>query len=430
MAFDVNAARKSGYSDVEIADFLGKQSKFDAMGAIKAGYAPAELVDYLQKQQTPKESTIGSELVRGGKQLVSSARTGLESIFSPEEAAKAGVARSEAIGQEAGIGPSLEAVQKAYQDKGVLSAAGEAVSQIPRALAGQGANIAATIAGSKAGAAAGAPFGVRGRLIGGAAGAAGTLLPQFMGQTVQTQASEQMERGEPVDIDRTKAYTAAAGMAALEGAGTAFTLGKRVVKGILGIADDAALVTAKSQAELVKAAERSLAASAGRGVARGTAEIPVEVGQEIIDRYQSGQDLTSPEAIKAYGEAAYMAALVGGTVGGAAGAVERGQAQGQVEQQRQAAEAARVPPPPPEEVVPGAKLPEEAPVGTQGTLFTPKEMGKKVVEPKEEPAPVKPAAVQQGEQLGLGLDYQRDYGRTKVPRSGWTYHCRNYTSRY
>jgi hypothetical protein len=356
----------------------------------------------------PKQSTIGSELVRGGKQVVSSARTGIESLFDANKAATEGVARSQAIGQAAGEGASFEALQKAYEKEGLLGAAKELPSQISRGLAGQAANIATTVAGAKAGAAAGAPFGTRGRLVGGAAGAMGTLLPQFMGQTVETQAGEQMERGAPVDIDRTKAYTAAAGMAALESAGTAFTLGKRVIKSVLGVADDAALATAKSQAELVKAAERSLAASVGRGVTRGTAEIPVEVGQEIIDRYQSGQDLTSPEAIKAYGEAAYMATLVGGTVGGVSGPLERSQARTQVEQQKQAEAAARVPPPPPEEVVPGAKIPEEAPVGTQGTLFTPREMGKKVPPVKEEPEP-QVAAVQQGEQQTLGLDFQRDY---------------------
>ena len=377
------------------------------------------LAQYIQQVQTtpvappaaPKESTIGSELVRGGKQLVSSARTGAESLFDANKAATEGLARSQAIGQEAGQGASFEALKAAYEKDGVLGALKELPSQASRGLAGQAANLATTIAGVKAGAAAGAPFGTRGRLVGGAAGAVGTLLPQFMGQTVETQAGEQMERGQPVDIDRTKAYTAAAGMAALEGAGTAFTLGKRVIKGVLGVADDAALATAKSQAELVKAAERSLAASVGRGVTRGTAEIPVEVGQEIIDRYQSGQDLTSPEAIKAYGEAAYQAALIGGTVGGISGPIERSQARGQVEQQKQAEAAANVPPPAPEpeEVVPGAKIPEEAPVGTQGTLFTPREMGKKVPPVKEEPAPAQPAAAQQGEQTTLGLDFQRDY---------------------
>jgi hypothetical protein len=380
-----------GASDADVARAVLAQNP-------EAGNAPAQ----------PKQSTIGSELVRGGKQLVSSARTGVESLFDANKAATEGVARSQAIGQAAGEGASFEALQKAYEKEGLLGAAKELPSQISRGLAGQAANIATTVAGAKAGAAAGAPFGARGRLVGGAAGAMGTLLPQFMGQTVETQAGEQMERGAPVDIDRTKAYTAAAGMAALESAGTAFTLGKRVIKSVLGVADDAALATAKSQAELVKAAERSLAASVGRGVTRGTAEIPVEVGQEIIDRYQSGQDLTSPEAIKAYGEAAYMATLVGGTVGGVSGPLERSQARTQVEQQKQAEDAARVPPPPPEEVVPGAKIPEEAPVGTQGTLFTPREMGKKVPPVKEEPEP-QVAAVQQGEQQTLGLDFQRDY---------------------
>jgi len=37
MAFDVNAARKAGYSDQEIAEYLGQQNKFDAAGAGKAG---------------------------------------------------------------------------------------------------------------------------------------------------------------------------------------------------------------------------------------------------------------------------------------------------------------------------------------------------------------------------------------------------------
>jgi hypothetical protein len=423
--------------------------KADAAGDTEGAKRLAQYIQQVQsatpvapaaEPTAPKESTFGSELVRGAKQLVSSTRTGVGSVFSPEEAAKAGVARSEAIGQEAGIGPSLEAVQKAYQDKGVLSAAGEAVSQIPRALAGQGANLTAMYAASKAGAAAGAPFGARGRIVGGAAGAAGALLPQFMGSNVERQASEQMDEGKEVSIDRTKAYTAAAGQAALESVGTAFTLGKRVVKGILGVADDAALATAKSQAELVKAAERSLAASAGRGVVRGTAEMPVEVSQQILERYQAGLDLTSPDALKEYGESAYQAALVGGPLGGAAGVVERGQARGQVEQQKRAEEAARPAPPPPEEIVPGAKLPEEAPPSTQGTLFTPKEMGKKVPAPAQEAAPeaetfpdltarreqlraqeqtpevraelddiAKKLAPPSEGQIGLGLDFQREY---------------------
>jgi len=355
----------------------------------------------------PKESTIGSELIRGGKQLVSSTRSGIGSIFNPEEAAKAGVARSEAIGKEAGEGVGFEPVKKAYQEKGLLSAAGEAVSQIPRALAGQGANLATMAGGARLGAMAGSAIapGV-GTVIGGALGAGATLLPQFMGSNVERQAAEQMDEGKDVKIDRTKAYTAAAGQAALEGAGTAFTLGKRVVKGVLGIADDAVLATAKSQAELVKAAERSLAASAGRGAVRGAAEIPVEVSQQILERYQAGLSLTSPEAYKEYGESAYQAALIGGPLGAAGNVVGRGQARGQLEAQQQA--QARAQAEQERDVNRGAQLPEDAPVGTQGTMFTDEEMGKRVPTPKEAPEP-KSAAVQQGTQLDLGLDFQRDY---------------------
>lgn len=292
-----------------------------------------------EQEKALKKSTIGSELVRGAKQVYSSGRTGLESIFSPEEAAKAGIARGEAIEKEAGEGVSLEAVKKAYQDKGLLSAAGEVASQIPRALAGQGANLATMAGGARLGAMAGSTFGPAGTLVGGALGAGATLLPQFMGANVERQASEQMEKGEPIKIDRTKAYTGAAAQAAIEGAGTAFTLGKRVVKGVLGIADDAALQTAKSQAELVKTAGRSLAAATGRGVVGGAVEIPVEISQQIIERYQAGLDLTSPEALKEYGESAYQAMLIGGPLGGFGGAMERGGARNQLKAQQQLKES-------------------------------------------------------------------------------------------
>lgn len=47
MAFDVEAARKAGYSDAEIADYLGQQFKFDAKAARGAGYSDSELIAHL-----------------------------------------------------------------------------------------------------------------------------------------------------------------------------------------------------------------------------------------------------------------------------------------------------------------------------------------------------------------------------------------------
>lgn len=53
MAFDVESARKAGYTDTEIADFLGSQRKFDVGAARKAGYSDDEIVGHLLKGSEP-----------------------------------------------------------------------------------------------------------------------------------------------------------------------------------------------------------------------------------------------------------------------------------------------------------------------------------------------------------------------------------------
>jgi hypothetical protein len=44
--FDIDGARKAGYSDAEIADYIGKQRNFDVAAARKAGYSDADLLDH------------------------------------------------------------------------------------------------------------------------------------------------------------------------------------------------------------------------------------------------------------------------------------------------------------------------------------------------------------------------------------------------
>ena len=53
MGFDVEGARKAGYSESEIMDHLAKQSNFDVVGAKKSGYSDAEILQHL--------STVSSE---------------------------------------------------------------------------------------------------------------------------------------------------------------------------------------------------------------------------------------------------------------------------------------------------------------------------------------------------------------------------------
>lgn len=57
MAFDIEGARKAGYSEAEIADYLAKDDNFDTQGARKAGYSDEEIVKHLTEvppQATPQ----------------------------------------------------------------------------------------------------------------------------------------------------------------------------------------------------------------------------------------------------------------------------------------------------------------------------------------------------------------------------------------
>ena len=47
MAFDVEGALKAGYSEQEVANFLGQQNKFDTQAAIASGYSPREVISHL-----------------------------------------------------------------------------------------------------------------------------------------------------------------------------------------------------------------------------------------------------------------------------------------------------------------------------------------------------------------------------------------------
>lgn len=54
----IEAARKAGYSDYEIASFIGKKYGLDSKisSALDSGYSPTEIVDYLGKKFAPKPS--------------------------------------------------------------------------------------------------------------------------------------------------------------------------------------------------------------------------------------------------------------------------------------------------------------------------------------------------------------------------------------
>jgi hypothetical protein len=74
-SFDVDAARKAGYSDAEIADYLGGEAKWDTTAARQAGYSDQEIIDHLTQAQ-PLINKPG-----GVEDTAKSVASGLEQAF-------------------------------------------------------------------------------------------------------------------------------------------------------------------------------------------------------------------------------------------------------------------------------------------------------------------------------------------------------------
>jgi hypothetical protein len=270
----------------------------------------AEIIRKQLGEQKPKEGLIAG-FQKGAESTYSQLRSGLGALVgSGDEAAKAGLARGEDIGQRYADQVSLEKVKQAYADKGLLSAAGEVISQIPAAVAEQLPNLVTSAGGARLGALAGSPFGPVGSLIGGGVGLVAPSVLQALGGDVERQAAE----GQPVSVG--KALPAAALQGGLDIVGSFISLGGKLVSKLTGLPVEALL--GRTSAQVTKLADEKLLATLSKGTAAGVlAEIPTEVAQQMIERAQAGLSLSSPDALKEYGETAYQAGLLGplGAVG-------------------------------------------------------------------------------------------------------------------
>ena len=95
--FNAAAALKAGYSENDIADFLGKQHNFNTAAALKAGYSPADIIKQLSGSP---ETTLGGNIKEFGKGIVpgaigllESAGTGAAALLPEgmEKSARAGI---------------------------------------------------------------------------------------------------------------------------------------------------------------------------------------------------------------------------------------------------------------------------------------------------------------------------------------------------
>jgi hypothetical protein len=267
----------------------------------------------------PEEGVVGS-FKKGVEQLVSTGRTAAESLYkTPEEAALAGQKREEEISKKYGEGASFDKLQQVYREKGILPAAGELVSQIPKAIAEQAPNIGATLGGAGAGFLAAGPIGA----------VAGAALPSFIqqyGGNIQRQAQAQQESGQPLDISRGKAAGTAVPQTALDVAQTFIPFGGSIAGKVFGPAFGK-LLGAGEGAALEKVAKEGLMATIAKGTATGVAaEVPTEVTQQMLERAQAGLSLADKDAFKEYGETAFAVSLLGplGIIGRVSNKAEAG----------------------------------------------------------------------------------------------------------
>ena len=306
MPFDVNGALEAGYSPAEIADHLGEQRKFDVAGARKEGYSDNEIIGHLAGlSASKKEEGLGGAFLKGAEQLGSTARTAAESLYkSPEEAALAGQKRQEDIAARHGENIGFGKVQKAFEQEGLFSAAGELAKQVPKAIAEQAPNLAATAAGAGAGFMLGGPFGA----------IAGAAVPSFIqqyGGNLEAQAQAQQEEGKPLDINRGVAAAAAVPQTALDVAQSFIPFGGKIAGKLFG-PTVGKLLGAGEGAAAEKLAKESLLSTVAKGTATGiAAEVPPEIAQQALQRAQAGQSLLDQDAMNDYGSTAFAVALLG-----------------------------------------------------------------------------------------------------------------------
>ena len=117
-------------------------------------------------------------------------------------------------------------------------------------------------------------------------------MPYFYGSDLQ-RAEQQVAAGELDAVDRLKTFQAATGQSLLNVLGDKFLLRGLVTPG------------------------KNVLTRVGKGTVRGAAvEVPTEIGQQALERWQAGLPIDNDEAFAEYREVGIAAGLLGGTMGG------------------------------------------------------------------------------------------------------------------
>jgi hypothetical protein len=127
MPFDYQGARTAGYSDAEIASFLGQQAGFDTDGAIKSGYKPDEIIPFLTDRLNQRDNATTEQPVVADQPqpLGDPMGTGFAETAQPPAPPEAGGGRGfvnpPAVGAKRDVG-AAEAFGRGWGESGAKSA--------------------------------------------------------------------------------------------------------------------------------------------------------------------------------------------------------------------------------------------------------------------------------------------------------------------
>jgi hypothetical protein len=296
---------------------MSDQQLMDLYGRLSPPKPPATRAEEKKAQEEPGVfGRLGKEFSRQTESLISSGRTAYETLTEEDKAAVAHRAeeRQKKIAEKYGPERGLAEVQKAYEEKGILPAAGEVLYQVPGAIG----SILPTMAG-----------GIVGGLVGGPAGAAigmGAVSGATqLGTNLERQFEKQANEGKPIDPDVGAAAIGALAQAGLDTAGFMIPFGKAIIAPFSKVASKSGTAAAE------KLAAESITKTLAKGTAVGMiAEVPTEVAQQMIERYQAGLDLFSDDALKEYAEIAYKTSISVAPLGGPGRMIEKSGAKAQV----------------------------------------------------------------------------------------------------
>jgi len=271
--------------------------------------------------EEPKRATFLGGFTGSLSDQVDMADVGLSTILpggkDANQAATDQIKEQQTEPQEARF--SYAAIEEAF-DRGGIEGVKELVAQLPggagAALGAIGPSITAGIAGGMVGGPIGALIAI----------AAVSFLPN-LGGNVMEQATADIAEGQPLDIEVAKAVVAAGVQAGIDV--VPFKFAKPLQK-LIGIKPKAGPALTK------KIAEQGLTKAIGKDAASIIAtELPAEISQEIIQKYQAGVDPFTPEAIAEYKEVGAIVVLTGG-LGVVTGPMNRAGARAEIQLEEEA----------------------------------------------------------------------------------------------